>query len=138
MTPGETRTRLRNSTLFWILYLGVILLCILVNTNVLCLADPKFDHGCGGGDVYSIAFAVWLAPLGILGLLLSRPKTLAVRPRRFFRAGLLLMTALLVEFDWLVIPSVNNPVWTYVVGLAWIFTTLYIVRTAFDSGHSEP
>ncbi len=62
----------RQAILFIASYISLIALSVWFNVSVLCLADAKYDHGCGGLSVYIPLWEMFLAPLAVAALILER------------------------------------------------------------------
>ena len=91
--------------LFAIGFLGVIAGCIWLNTAVFCLADAKFDRGCGGFDLYFLIWAMFSAPLALAAGLVAMLAELTPRRRTLFLVASALVIGASVQLYWTVLPD---------------------------------
>jgi hypothetical protein len=89
----------RQTLLFIAAYAALIAASVWLNVSVLCLADAKYDQGCGGLGVYLSLWEIFLLPLLIAAIAIERWRKTADTPAMRI-VVYLLVTCVVFQIGW--------------------------------------
>jgi hypothetical protein len=90
---------IRQTLLFVLAYAALIALSVWFNVSVLCLADAKYDHGCGGLGVYVPLWEIFLLPL-LVGAIATQRWRRSTPPTSLRLIQYLLVIAIVYQIGW--------------------------------------